>query len=240
MYDEGYGVDPSYMIIYDTLHSTCEEQRSIADEGVDYTTLSSVLGALPCLTEVCLRFRWTVRGQERLGRYVHFQHMIMPDRSCQHHIRVVSNALRRAIYSGVRAQAVNLLGFKLWARDVQQDYFLNRLSRPLTELLRFVQILRLTASHSALEVLSLCTLDIHQFDMCSAVVNYEKLEGFLEGNKKSIRSIGFHNVQMIKSSHRDVEISDLSSDVLRCMLSMSQSTPCQAADCGCCGSRENG
>lgn len=100
MHDEGY--------------STCEEQHRIVDEGVDYTVLSSVLGALPRLTEVCLHFRWTVRGQERLGRYVHFQHMIMPDRSCQHHIRVVSNALRRARNSGFRAQAVNLLGFKLW------------------------------------------------------------------------------------------------------------------------------
>jgi hypothetical protein len=133
-----------------------------------------------------------------------------------------------------------LLGLKLWAHNLRQDYFLKKLSGSLTELLSCVQTLRLAVSHSALEVLSLCALNLRQFDMCSLTANEESLKGFLEGNKKSILSIGCHDVQIIKSNQRDIEISELSSDVLRRMLSVSQSTPCQGDDCGCRRSRQKG
>lgn len=38
---------PPYMVIYETLHNICTEQRNIVDNGVDVTDLSSTLGALP-------------------------------------------------------------------------------------------------------------------------------------------------------------------------------------------------
>lgn len=48
LYDAGDGADesPAYMVIYDTLRDICEMQRSIVDNGVDLSVLSSTLGAL--------------------------------------------------------------------------------------------------------------------------------------------------------------------------------------------------
>jgi hypothetical protein len=111
---------PHYMAIYDKIATTCDEQCSIVDEGVDYTVLSSVLGALPRLTEVSLHFCLMPEGQEWLTSYVHYSQMTMHERSCQHHIRVVSNAIRRAKNRGIQVQALNLLGLSLSARDVPQ------------------------------------------------------------------------------------------------------------------------
>jgi hypothetical protein len=66
MYASGIGADkiPHYIAIYDTVATTCDEQRSIVDQGVDYTILSSVLGALPRLREMSLHFDQIPQGQE--------------------------------------------------------------------------------------------------------------------------------------------------------------------------------
>jgi hypothetical protein len=47
-YDEGCGPDdcPPYMVIYDTIRRTCEEQRKIIEEATDRTVLSSVFKGL--------------------------------------------------------------------------------------------------------------------------------------------------------------------------------------------------
>lgn len=56
--DARYPADecPPYMVIYDTLHSVCEEQRNIVDGRVDLMVLSSAIGAPPRLTELSLCF----------------------------------------------------------------------------------------------------------------------------------------------------------------------------------------
>jgi hypothetical protein len=56
LYDAGGEADecPPYMVIYETVHSICKEQRNIVDSGADLSVLSSTLGALPRLTEVGL------------------------------------------------------------------------------------------------------------------------------------------------------------------------------------------
>jgi hypothetical protein len=48
-YDAGGKADecPLYIVIYETVHSIFKEQRNIMDKGVDLSTLSSTLGALP-------------------------------------------------------------------------------------------------------------------------------------------------------------------------------------------------
>ncbi|KAH7305379.1 hypothetical protein BKA65DRAFT_531191 [Rhexocercosporidium sp. MPI-PUGE-AT-0058] len=53
IYDGGGGADeyPLYMIIYESLHDVCEKQRSIVDNGIDLSVLSSTFGTLPRLTE---------------------------------------------------------------------------------------------------------------------------------------------------------------------------------------------
>jgi hypothetical protein len=228
-YDEGYGPDhcPPYMVIYSTVRRTCEEQRKIVDEAVDCTVLSSVFKRLPRLTEVGIHFRMTVKGQKWLESYSCFSRMTMRTKSWEHHTRVVSHALWIAKYSGVSIQAINLLAFNLWASDKRQE---SALSEPLQELLGSVRILRLTASHSALNVLSLCALNLHHFDMCRMIVPHAALKDFLACNRKSIWSIGFHDVSVFDLSS---DCTEPFSDVLCRMLEMPQSMLCRAAG-RCC------
>jgi hypothetical protein len=113
------------------------------------------------------------------------------------------------------------------------------LSESLEKLLKSVRVLRLSDSSSPLELLSYCALDIYQLDMCGMVVKYNALEDFLETNKKSLRSIGFHDVT-ITESRRLGCFSELSSDILSKMMKVSQSSSCRAADCGCLPFRKEG
>lgn len=64
-YDQGYGPDdcPPYMVIYDPVRRTCEEERKIIDEATDRTVPSSVFKGLPRLTGVGIHFRMTVKSQ---------------------------------------------------------------------------------------------------------------------------------------------------------------------------------
>lgn len=71
------------------------------------------------------------------------------------------------------------------------------------------------------------------------VAEHNALEDFLEINKRSIRSIGFHDVKITRSSPLESKLSELSSSMLCKMLKVSQSAPCQA-DCGCLPSRKEG
>jgi hypothetical protein len=181
------------MAIYDTVRRTCEEQRKIVDEAMDRTVLSSVFKRLPRLTEVGILFRMTVKGQKWLKSYPCFNQMTMKMKSWEHHIRVVAHAISTAEYSGISIQTINLLALEIWAHD-QWDS--SALSEALEVLLRSVPTLRLTASHSALNVLSLYTLNLRRFDMCSMIAPHEALGDFLSCNRKSLRSIGFHDVSV--------------------------------------------
>jgi hypothetical protein len=156
MYASGIGVDEinPYMAIYDTIATTCYEQCSIIDKGVDYTILSSALGALPRLGEISLHFNLIPDGQQWLTTYLHYSQITMHERSCRHHIRVVSNALRRARNRGIQVPTFNLSGLSCYARDSRQDHYCRRLSEPLTELLAFVQVLRVARCSNVVEVLS--------------------------------------------------------------------------------------
>jgi hypothetical protein len=113
LYDAGYPANecPSYMVIYDALRSVCEEQRSIVDCDVDLTMLSSALAALPQLTELSLCFYETIgRKQEWLKSYLALD-MTMAEKSYEHHIRTVTNAVQSARNSGIFLYAMHLSGF---------------------------------------------------------------------------------------------------------------------------------
>jgi len=71
LYDGGGGADeyPSYMVIYETLHDICEEQRSIMNNGVDLSVLSSTFGALPRLTEAGLSFCEAIEDDSSLSPF---------------------------------------------------------------------------------------------------------------------------------------------------------------------------
>jgi hypothetical protein len=159
----------------------------------------------------------------------------MHKKSCQHHLRVISNALRRARNMGIQVQVVNLSGLCCSAPHTRQKSFWGRLSEPLTELLGSAQILRVSRYSYVVEVLSQCALTLRQFDMCRTVVRDESLRVFLERNKKSLRSVGVHNTSCSHMDQPGINFSRLSSDILLRMLNgVVQSALCQAADCDDC------
>jgi hypothetical protein len=67
--------------------------------------------------------------------------------------------------------------------------------------------------------------------MCGVVAPEKVTKGFFDTNKKSIRSIGFHDVKILGLNHLD-SITPLSASMLCRMLGVPQSTLCRAADCG--------
>jgi hypothetical protein len=92
------------------------------------------------------------------------------------------------------------------------------------------------------EVLTQCALTIRQFDMCHLFVRDESLKGFVERNKKSLRSVSFHNVTTSQMEQSGIRFYRLSLDMLCFMLNVvAHSAPCEAADCeGCLASRADG
>ena len=86
-------------------------------------------------------------------------------------------------------------------------------------------------SERVLELLSHCAFNLHQLDMCGVVAPEKVIKDFSETNKKSIRSIGFHDVGILRLN-RLYSNTLLSASMLCCMLGVPQSTLCQAANCG--------
>ncbi|KAG0644948.1 hypothetical protein D0Z07_9341 [Hyphodiscus hymeniophilus] len=235
--DEADGCTP-YMVIYETAHSICNEQRNIVDNSTDLSVLSSTLGALPRLTEVGLSFCETIDPDN--AQLLSFASvMISVEYSYEYHIRVISDALQSARRSGVTILTISLSGFDLPYYHTWEVPGLSTLSESLKKLLEFVQILRLTYSNSPLELLSHSALNLHQLDMCHVVSKYNALEDFLGTNKSTIRFIGFHDVEVTSSSQLG-HLSKLTSGMLCEMLNVPQSTPCRAVDCGCLLFRKEG
>lgn len=86
----------------------------------------------------------------------------------------------------VAGHVIGLLGFSLLPVSQLQEPDMSALSAALRELLCFVQVLRLTNSGSALELLPHCVLKLRQLDMCDLMIEHKYLN-FLDANKKSIR-----------------------------------------------------
>lgn len=233
LYDAGGEADecPTYMVIYETLHNICKEQRSIVDNGVDLRVLSSAFGALPRLTEVCLSFCEAIQGDGLLS--ILTSDMTVAEDSYEYHVRVISDALHSARNGGVAIHTISLMGFNLPYYDTWDVPDLSSLAESLRKLLEPVPVLRLIYSKSPLALLSYCALDLSRLDMCHIVTEYNALRDFLEINKKTICSIGFHEVKTSGPSHLRSKLSELSSSMLCEMLEVPQSTPCRAADRGC-------
>ncbi|KAH6703074.1 hypothetical protein BKA61DRAFT_191912 [Leptodontidium sp. MPI-SDFR-AT-0119] len=239
IYDGGGRADeyPSYMAIYETLHDICEEQRSIVNNGVDLSVLASTFGALPRLTEVGLSFCEAIEDDSSLSPFT--LGMTTAEDSYEYHLRVVSDAIQSSRNRGVAINTISLSGFNLPYYHAWEVPELSTLSESLRKLLQSIRVLRLSYSSSPLELLSRCALDTYQLDMCCMVVKCNALEDFLETNKRSLRSIGFHDVTITESS-RLGSLSGLSSDILCKMMKVSQSSSCRAADCGCLPFRKEG
>jgi hypothetical protein len=241
LYDAGGEADecPPYMVIYETVHSICKEQRNIVDSGTDLSVLSSTFGALPRLTEVGLSFYEAIESDDALSWSFASDMIVAEEESYEYHIRAVSDAIESTRKSGVTIHTISLSEFNLPYYSTWEVPDLSTLSESLGKLLESVQVLRLTRSNSPLELLSHSALNLHQLDMCHIVSKHNALEDFLETNKRSIRSVGFHDVKIAGSSQLG-RLSELSSSVLCQMLNVPQSTPCRAVDCGCLLFRKEG
>ncbi|KIM94049.1 hypothetical protein OIDMADRAFT_60888 [Oidiodendron maius Zn] len=102
-----YGSDdcPPYMVTYDTVCRTCEEQRKIIEEATDRTVSSFALKGLPRLIEAGIHFRMTVKGQKWLELYPCFSQMTMRTKSLEHHIRVNAIGHERMLGVGSHSSA---------------------------------------------------------------------------------------------------------------------------------------
>ncbi|KFY32042.1 hypothetical protein V493_00580 [Pseudogymnoascus sp. VKM F-4281 (FW-2241)] len=236
-YDAGCEADEfhSYMAIYKTVHDVCSEQRSIVDEGADLI-LSSVFCALPLLQEVRLSFCEVLEDDGWLLT----SNMIIQEEFYRHHLQVVSSAIQSARSAGVAIHTVSVLDFELPYYHSWEQPNLGPLSESLRQLLGNIKVLRLRGvDDSVLELLSHCAFNLHQLDMCRVVAPEKIIKDFFETNKKSIRSIGSHDVG-IRGLNRPGSNTPLSANMLCRMLGVPQSTLCRAADCSCLLWRKEG
>jgi hypothetical protein len=176
LYDAAGEADgcPPYMIIYEAVHNICKEQRSIVDNGVDLSVLSSTLGALPRLTDVDLSFCEAIEGEDWLLSSL-ASNMIVAKESYEYHVRVVSNAIQSARNKEVAIHTLTLSEFDLPYYFPREICDLSTLSESLRELLEPIQVLHLTRSNSLLELLSHCALNLRQLDMCHGVAKLPTL-----------------------------------------------------------------
>ncbi|PGG99691.1 hypothetical protein AJ80_09305 [Polytolypa hystricis UAMH7299] len=207
LYDTGYPADKCapYIVIYNALRRVCEEQRNIVDSSLDPTLLSSALAALPRLKELSLCFCETVeRTQEWLEPYLALDMNIIPE----------------SPQMPSRTPEIMLPYHGPW--EIPN---LGTLSESLAGLLGQVQTLHLTRCGHLLELLSHCTLNLHRLDMCHVI---------LEANSKSIRSIRFHDVQLIGEDRLETLSHGLSPELLCSMLDMApMSVLSRAVGCQC-------
>ncbi|OBT47084.1 hypothetical protein VE00_03134 [Pseudogymnoascus sp. WSF 3629] len=190
-YDVRYEADEfhSYTAIYKTIHDICSEQRSIVNKGANLI-LSSIFCALPLLQEVRLSF-CELEDDDCLLTL----DMIIKEEFYKHHLQVVSSAIQSARSIGVAIHTVSLLDFELPYYHSWEQPNLRPLSESLGQLLGNIKVLRLRGvDKSILELLSYYAFDLHQLDMCRVVAPEKIIKDFFKTNKKSIRSIGFHDV----------------------------------------------
>lgn len=230
--DEGFGYDiPHYIDIYDSLHSMCEEQRGIIDGGIDLKVLSSAFRALPKLTDVNLSFRKMITEEDWLYSYFLGWDLTMVEKSYEHHIRVVSKAIRNTSDMGISIHTISLSGLQLSYHHPWQVFDWGSLSEILAELLQSIRVLRLSKSGSPLKLLSHRAMKLRELDMCCLVAGYTSLREFLSTNKKSIQSIGFHDVNVKKDF--EVGLLKLTPDMLYSMLDAPPPIQCRDSECRC-------
>jgi hypothetical protein len=105
------------------------------------------------------------------------------------------------------------------------------LSETLEELLQLVQVLRVSESGSPLQLLYYRAMKLRHLDMCHLVVEYTALQEFLKTNKKSIQSIGFHDVNIKKDF--EIGLPELTPDMFCSTLDAPPSTQCRDSECRC-------
>jgi hypothetical protein len=222
---------PSYIAIYNAVYGICREQRRIIDNGTDLV-LSSIFAALPLLKEVRLCFYGALEGCSWVLQSLSWD-MVMEDELYHHHLQVVTRAIQSA-----RSKGIAVHTFCLWNFEFPWYYPLDlptvsSLSDSLRQLLEHIKVLRLRGSKCVIKLLSHCALDLHQLDMCRMAISDTALVDFLETNKRTLQSIGFHDVTIWTSKKLLKSSLPMTRSTLCSVLNIPQCTPCWADDCRC-------
>jgi hypothetical protein len=225
MYDYGENPNdfPAYMSIYKNVCDICREQRSIIDGGADLL-LSSVFCALPLLKEVRLSFCEALSDDQCL-----VNPDIIKEEPYRYHLEAVTNAIRNARRRDIVIHAISLVGFELPYMQTWEESSLNTVT--LRRLLEGMTVLRLRGSGCILKLLAHDALGIHQLDMCRMTATDTALMDFLQANKKTIRSIGFHDAEIYKASPPLTSNHPMTANTLCTMLGVPPSTLCRADHC---------
>lgn len=226
---------PAYMAVYEFARDICEEPRSIVDGGADLNMLS-IFCELPLLREVVLSFDETPGD----GFCLLNSEALCEDELYLHHLQVVASAIQNAYRKGMAVDTVSLRGFSLPYFHSWENPELHFLTESFRLLLDGVKVLHLRQSGCVLELLSACTLQLRQLDMCNLTTADVVLTDFLQANKKTIRSIGFHKVDIWASSPRLTSSRLMTASILRSMLDLPQHTPCETVKCDCLSWRNEG
>lgn len=240
---EKYGEDyeaaaafPSYMAIYYSIRTICEEQHLIKDNRDDLALLSSVFAALPRLKEVSLR---CVEMADWVEESQLFLSTITNDNSYNHHFQVIAAALRAARDRCSYIETLEISGLHL-----PYYYGYRGLLRQITvkELLDGITTLRVhQCNESFLRLLSNCVHDISQLDLCCLCLDEDGLGIFrhlFQANWKSLRCIGFHDVTWYRPFGS--ERKKLTPDLLCNMLEAETQTGLwKRDDCSCLATRRD-
>jgi hypothetical protein len=239
-YDYGYPPKqyPHYMTIFLSLQKICKKQTLIIERGLDQEALAMAFRAFPYLRELTMHFCVTMGTTSWLELYVDLA-VSVTEKSYAHHLQVILDAsCARSRWGLSQVNAIHLLGLQVQNGQHFDISELMSLSASLRELMSSTRVFKVTRSDSALDLLSHCELNIEQFDMCETMVNYRTLKRLLTTNRKSICSIGFHNVLVSGMPLQDQTLPFLNVDLLCQLIDSQEGMQGQEAYCHCCSQQK--
>ncbi|KAL2871270.1 uncharacterized protein BJX67DRAFT_343984 [Aspergillus lucknowensis] len=149
------------MAIFETLRTICENQQEILESRKDINVLSSVLGALPRLTEIELDFYQSIDEPQWVDLYLSLD-MTAKEVSNIHHLQTITKALQRRSESRASLVTIELSSLHLPYYSPWEMPKFPALSDALERLLEQCTTLRVTGSSSPLELLSRTTVKLRQ------------------------------------------------------------------------------
>jgi hypothetical protein len=233
LYDYGRPPDeyPPYLVIFLSLQKLCRKQNLIVQSGIDQAALTLAFRAFPCLRELTVHFCTATNQPDWLEYYLNMD-MTMTLKSYEHHVRVISEALSYAKSRGSLVDTVHLLGLQIPTSQYDVPDLMS-LSVHLKELLSGISCFKVTQSELVLDLLSLCGLGIHEFDMCYMTVDYRTLKRFLTANRSTLSSIGVHNVLISDVPFHEEPLPFLNVDILYTLLNKQGRGRSQETECHC-------
>lgn len=153
-----------------------------------------------------------------------------------HHFPVISNVLNVGKGSGIFIRTIQLSGLELPYYSSLHTSEAQNLAYCLSELLKYVQTLRLSGSGSSLKPLCNVTLPSYQLDLCSLIVGRATLCEFFQNGANSIKSIGLRKTRLTGPDFTGSDPVELAAEVCCRSLGLNWPTSCWvSAPCLVCG-----